>query len=258
MRQEDLVALENAVGLLEHASLATRLSSVVGKPLDLIGDFVPASAKRVISAATYKALEAALKVALRSMPYGPQSKANPLHKAMVTVSGAVSGAFGLPTLGVELPISTTVMLRSIADIARNEGEDIKAPEGTLECLQVFAFGGSPVRADASKHDYFALRALLAKSVTEAARFLAERGMFDEGAPVLVRFITSLASRYGVVVTQKAIAQALPVIGALGGAGVNYVFVDHFQKVALGHFTVRRLERAYGKDVVHAEYERVSA
>lgn len=257
MRQEDLLALEAAVQLLERASLAARLSNLVGKPLELIGDVIPASAKRVISAASYKALEGALKVALRSMPYGPQSEASVLHKALVTSSGAISGAFGLPTLAVELPVSTTIMLRSIADIARNEGEDIKVPEGALECLQVFALGGSPGRADASEHGYFAVSALLAKTITEAARFLAERGMFEQGAPVLVRFITSLACRYGVVVTQKAAAQAVPVIGALGGAGVNYLFIDHFQKVALGHFTVRRLERAYGKDIVRAEYDRIS-
>ena len=38
-------------------------------------------------------------------------------------SGAAGGAFGLASLPVELPVSTTIMLRSIADIARAEGED---------------------------------------------------------------------------------------------------------------------------------------
>jgi hypothetical protein len=52
----------------------------------------------------------------------------------------------------------------------------------------------------------------------------------------------------VVVTQKVAAQALPVVGALGGAAVNYAFIEHFQDVAQGHFTVRRLERVYGKDI----------
>jgi len=28
-------------------------------------------------------------------------------------------------------------------------------------------------------------------------------------------------------------------------------------VALGHFTVRRLERAYGKSLIQAEYERLA-
>ena len=102
-----------------------------------------------------------------------------------------------------------------------------------------------------------MRGVLAKSVTEAARYVAERGIVEEGAPILVRFITQVAARFGVVVTQKAAAQAMPVIGALGGAAVNYAFIEHFQDVARGHFTVRRLERAYGKGLVQKEYERLA-
>jgi hypothetical protein len=45
--------------------------------------------------------------------------------------------------------------------------------------------------------------------------------------------------------------------ALGGASVNYLFIEHFQETAQGHFTVRRLERAYGKDIVRTEYERLA-
>jgi hypothetical protein len=80
---------------------------------------------------------------------------------------------------------------------------------------------------------------------------------EEGSPVLVRFLANVASRFGVAVSQKVAAQALPVLGALGGASVNYVFVDHFQQVARGHFVVRRLERSYGKELVRQEYERLA-
>ena len=61
-----------------------------------------------------------------------------------------------------------------------------------------------------------------------------------------------------MVTQKLAAQAVPLIGALGGAAVNYAFIDHFQQIAGAHFTVRRLERRYGKDVVKAAYEKLAA
>jgi EcsC protein family len=81
-------------------------------------------------------------------------------------------------------------------------------------------------------------------------------VIEEGSPILVRFITQVASRFGLVVTQKLAAQAIPLVGALGGAAVNYAFIEHFQDVARGHFTVRRLERAYGK-VVRREYERLA-
>jgi hypothetical protein len=121
-------------------------------------------------------------------------------------------------------------------------------------VQVFALGGKIGPADASESGYFAVRGMLAKSITEAARFLAERGIIEEGAPVLVRFMAQVASKFGVVVTQKIAAQALPIIGALGGAAVNYAFIDHFQDVARGHFAVRRLERRYGKEAVREQYE----
>ena len=78
----------------------------------------------------------------------------------------------------------------------------------------------------------------------------------EGAPFLVRFLTQIASRFGVVVSQKIAAQAVAVVGALGGAAVNLAFIEHFQDVARGHFTVRRLERVYGADAVRAEYDRL--
>ena len=80
-------------------------------------------------------------------------------------------------------------------------------------------------------------------------------MIEAGSPALVRFITQVASRFGVTVTQKLAAQAVPVIGALGGAAVNYAFIEHFQDMARGHFAIRRLERVYGEDEVRREYER---
>jgi hypothetical protein len=50
--------------------------------------------------------------------------------------------------------------------------------------------------------------------------------------------------------------AVPAIGAAGGAAINLLFIDHFQDMAPGHFIVRKLERAYGAELVRAEYERL--
>ena len=57
-------------------------------------------------------------------------------------------------------------------------------------------------------------------------------------------------------SQKIAAQAVAVVGAVGGAAVNLAFIEHFQDVARGHFTVRRLERVYGAEIVRAEYDRL--
>jgi len=257
MTPDDLSSLGRAVHSLEHPGLAARLTNMVGKPIELMGHMLPAFASEAVATATSKGLEVALKVALRTMQQSPHAGSQVLHKALATASGAAGGAFGLATLPIELPVSTIIILRSIADIARSEGEDLSDPETALSCVQVFALGGRTGSVDASESGYFAVRGMLAKTVTEAARFIAERGVVEQGAPVLIRFITQVAARFGAVVTQKVAAQALPIVGALGGAAVNYAFIEHFQEMAKGHFTVRRLERAYGKDTVRAEYERMA-
>jgi len=179
-----------------------------------------------------------------------------LHRALAVASGAAGGTFGILSLPLELPVSTIIILRSILDIARSEGENLADPESSLSCVEVFGLGGRNETDDAAEGGYFVGRGVFATSVTEAARFIAERGIVEEGSPVLVRLIAQIASRFGFVVSQKAAAQTIPVIGALGGAAINYAFIDHFQSVARGHFTVRRLERKYGKDIVFDTYERL--
>ncbi len=52
---------------------------------------------------------------------------------------------------------------------------------------------------------------------------------------------------------KTAAQLVPVVGGIGGALINAVFIDHFQNMARGHFTVRRLERKHGPEIVRQKY-----
>lgn len=257
MNEEDLNALRAAAAVLEHPGLAARLAEIAGKPVELFTRALPDSASKAIAAGSTKAVNAALKVALRTMRNGKKPASGLLHKALVTTSGALGGSFGLAALPIELPISTIIMLRSIGDVARAEGEDLTNPETALNCLQVFALGGLKGQGDAANSGYFAVRGLLAKTVAEASRYLFDRGVIAEGAPVLVRLISQIASRFGVVVSQKLAAQSVPLLGAFGGAAVNYMFIDHFQEVARAHFAVRRLERRYGQETVRAAYERLS-
>ncbi len=175
------------------------------------------------------------------------------HKFAAATSGAVGGAFGLFALSVELPISTTIMLRSVADIAKSEGENIRHIETRLACLTVFAMGGRAASDDAAESGYFAARVAMAGAVSEASKFLAEKGMSKAGAPALIRLTSLIASRFGIVVSEKAAAQAIPIIGAASGALINTLFIEHFQNMARGHFIVRRLEKIHGAEPVRLAY-----
>ena len=172
-----------------------------------------------------------------------------IHTIAAAVSGAVGGAFGLPALAVELPIFTTIMFRSIADIAKSQGEDTQCIDTRLQCLTVFALGGSSKSDDAADSGYFALRGALATAVSDASKFLAQKGLSRVGTPPLVRLISALAARFGVLVSEKAAAQSIPIIGAASGALLNTLLIGHFQDMARGHFIVRRLERLYGAKTV---------
>jgi hypothetical protein len=257
MTPADQAALANAVEALERTSFAARVTSVLGRQIETAGKLVPAQISNVVAKATRSALKAAMHVALTSLRNRPHKDSRAFHRVLAAASGAAGGALGLASLPVELPVSTTVMLRSIADIARSEGEDLSSPEATLACLQVFALGGHSAGADMMDGGYFALRGLLAKSVSEAATYVAQKSVVDEAAPVLVRLMGQIAGRFGLVVSQKIAVQAVPVIGAIGGAAVNVAFTEHFQSLAKGHFTVRRLERLYSPEVVKREYERIA-
>jgi len=250
---DDLADLRYARFLLENVSLAARIANAVGTPIEKMFSVLPQGAADAIRAATNKALRAGLRFAVSTMGDRSRSSAEWIHTSVVMVTGAAGGAFGLPALAIELPVSTVVMLRSIVDIARSEGELVKTPEAGLACLEVFALGGRKGGDDAAESGYFVVRAALAKALAEAAEYIAERGLAREGAPAIVRFITQVAVRFGVPVSEKVMAQSVPVIGAAGGVVINLLFIDHFQDIARGHFIVRRLERKYGPETVKAAY-----
>ena len=281
LSEDDLAALRRAVQALERPGLAARLSAAAGTPIEMIGRSLPTPVMDAVAKGTEAALRTAIRVALATLPKDgspraasslpvPQTESEGRlkrlfgsgegkHRALAAVSGALGGAFGLATIAVELPVSTTLMLRSIAEIAREEGEDIGTPEGALACIQVFALGGGKLAsAEAgstlTESGYFAVRAALAKTMAEAAKYAGTITLADQSGPALMRFAAQVAARFGIVVSEKVAAQAVPILGAVGGAAVNTVFMNHFQSTARAHFTIRRLERRYGAPAVRAAYE----
>lgn len=254
---DDLATLKRAKTLLENPGLAARLTDLIGLPLEKGFRLLPAGwhlkINEIAQAALSKSVAAAV-LTLNNTPGKPSS--NAMHKLAVMATGGLGGLFGLPALSVELPVSTTIMLRSIADIARSESENIREPETRTACVTVFALGGPSVRDDAAESGYFAVRAALAHNVSKASEYLARQGMIDEGAPALVRLVVQVAERFSIQVSEKAAAQAIPAVGAAGGALINTLFINHLQDMARGHFIVRRLEKKYGHELVEETYRKL--
>ncbi len=255
--KNDLEEIEYAKSLLENQSLAMKASDLIGKPIEQGIDQLPIKAKTAISRATNKALQASLKVATATMQKKvPVTSSDIMHKLATATSGASGGFFGIAALPIELPLSTTIMLRSIMDIARSEGEDIDSIETQLACIEVFALSGPSTDDDAIDTGYFTVRTMLSNTIGEAAKYISKHGLVNEGAPIIIKLLSEITSRFGLQVSQKFIVQSVPVMGAFSGALINTVFMDHFQNMARGHFIIRRMERKFDKDIVRENYKKI--
>jgi hypothetical protein len=253
----DLRDLRHAKSLLENPSFTIRLSNLIGSPVEAAMTLLPKQVHQkidqVASAALFRALQVAIATTRRRSLSPPSNR---LHKALAGASGGIGGIFGLGALAIELPVSTTILLRSIVEIARSEGHDPSALETKLDCLEVFAFNGSKESPGANDTAYWVTRVALRQSLADAASHLAGKGIIDKSSPAIVRLVSAIASRYGVLISEEAAAKAMPIVGAVGGSVVNVIFMDHFQHMAQGHFIVRRLEKQYGSDEVQRKYAEI--
>ena len=256
---EDQQALIQAFEALEHPGLAARVSNFLGVPVTASLKLLPRSWSKALAGASEAAVARALDVALTSL--GPKlpmtAPRNSSHRMLSIVTGAAAGFFGLPALLVELPVTTIIMLRSIADVAQGEGEDLTELDARLACVHVLAFGGRSSEDTYAELGYYELRAALALHLSVVSRQVAARGV-NGHLPATVNLIRSIVARFGVVISEKAAFQMVPVLGAAAGALVNRAFMEHFQNVAGGHFMVRRLERKYGCEAVETAYRAIAA
>lgn len=253
-----LKELGEAREILEHRGIADRLTELIGAPITASIKMLPDSAEKTVYAAVDKSLSLALDFAVTTLGDKDPVAAKPRllsHKLMAGLSGAAGGAFGGATIAAELPVSTVLILRSVADIARSLGEDLTDLEARLACLEVFAL--DPGRSDDIDDDteigYLAVRLAMGRQIHEASQHVVKHGLSNKAAPPLVQFISTIGKRFGVVVSEKLAAQAIPVIGAVGGALINTYFIDHYQNLARAHFTIRRLEREHGAESIQAAY-----
>jgi hypothetical protein len=171
---EDIKALKAAKELLENPGMAAKITNLIGIPIEKGFKLLPKNWNTKIGNVTRDALMYSIKGALSTMG-STETDSYPIwHKFAATVSGGVGGAFGFSALAIELPISTTIMLRSIADIARANGEDLSDANVRLACLELFALGGPKSSDNAAESGYFAVRAALGRAVSKAAEFMAKK------------------------------------------------------------------------------------
>lgn len=182
---------------------------------------LPAPARARLDEAVRLALHTAYGAARSS--HARRAAGDRLHRTAAVAFGAAGGLGGLPTAIAELPVTTTMLLRSIQEIARDHGEDLDHEETRLACLRVLGSGGPLAEDDGTDFAFLGARLTLT-------------------GPALNRLIAQVAPRFLAVLGPRLAAMSIPAIGAVAGAGTNFAFVRYYQEMAHIHFALRRLAR----------------
>ncbi|NIZ14929.1 EcsC family protein, partial [Phaeobacter sp. HF9A] len=143
------------------------------------------------------------------------------NRWLSTTMGMIGGAAGLPGALIELPATTTFLLRSIQGVAAEYGFDPSAESLRFDAVEVFAAAGPMAHDDGADTGFLTLRL----------------GLSGAG---LSKLISAVAPRLAVALGPKLAAQMVPVLGAVAGGGVNYIYSGYYQEMAHVCFALRRL------------------
>jgi hypothetical protein len=209
--------------------LVTRLGGKIEAQLDQL----PPGFRQKVEQVTSEALKQSLKLAGhgRNAPdFGPRAA-----PALAALAGAVGGAGGIATALAELPVTVTMILHSILRAAEAEGFDTHLPEVQAEALRVLSSGGPLAEDDGVNTSFLGARLTLSGSAVH-------------------KILASIVPGFATVLSQKLVAQTIPVLGAVTGAALNTAFLTYYREVAHIRFSLLRLSIQHGAEPVRLAFE----
>jgi hypothetical protein len=197
-----------------------RLLNALGTSAEGLLNRLPSSVRNGLDGAAERALYLSLRAAEQSRRLAGDP-APWVNTALTSAFGAAGGFAGLSGALVELPATTTLLMRAIQGVAARQGFDPSSESVRFDCVRVFAAAGPLSEDDGSDLSFLSLRLTLT-------------------GPALQRMIATVAPRLAVSLGQKLAAQTVPVLGAVAGAGINYTYTRYYQEMAQVQFGLRRL------------------
>ncbi len=143
--------------------------------------------------------------------------------ALATAEGAATGLAGAAGMVPDILSLVAITLRAAGETATYCGFDITRPEERLEVLRVLDSVASS--GDARKQ-------IVVTPATRTASRLARQQS------------TQLLEQIGLKLTEKKLAQFLPLAGAIVGGGLNYLYTRNVCTTARHHYRERFLRRKY--------------
>ncbi len=240
--QRELVELLAIARIHEDArNPVLDFAAKAGARADQVVDWLPDNWEAKLENMVDLALRQAYAVASRTHRGGkrgkPHKNSEGWHRFLAGAAGALGGMGGVATTLADLSVSTTLILRSVQQIAASYGEDLADPRVRAQCIAVFGLGGPLTDDDSADTGMWAGRLALSRQTVSA-------------------MISAVAPAFGRRLSQGLLARAAPLIGAAAGAAINTAFTRYYQAMAHVHFRLRRLERRHDPAEVMACFERI--
>ncbi|WP_313136902.1 EcsC family protein [Paracoccus jeotgali] len=186
---------------------------------------LPSYLRKPIESAVAGAMRRTFKLASASRG-AVRDRGDWFNRLGTTAVGAVGGAAGLTGALIELPLTVTILLRAILEIAEEHGLDTNSDEIQTEALRIFASGGPLTDDDGTDTAFVAARLAV-------------------GGRALQTLISGFAPQVASRMLAKVGAQSVPVLGAVAGASINYTFARYYQELARVQFGMIRLAHETG-------------
>lgn len=210
---------------LDAGGLGMEAMALVGNSAESLIEKLPAFVRNRMDRITRAALDRAFKAASGSRRM-VRDRGDWFNRMASTLSGAAGGVGGFAGAMIEMPVTITLLLRAMLDIAVEHGLDPESEEVRMECLRIFAASGPMSEDDSTDLGLLAAR-------------LSVTGQTVQG------LISKVAPRLSISMGQKMAAQAAPIFGAVVGASINYTFARYYQELARVHFGIMRLSHETG-------------
>jgi len=175
-----------------------------------------------------------------------------LGSATTMAEGIPGAQLVIPSLLLtDVTSSMTLLSRHTCRIATAYGFSSKKPENLPHLVAAMA-----PQSETSDEGYLALKTAVLTSVRESGQFMSrtagmvlDRKVLEREAPQMIRLITYVADRLGIVITQKELGILVPIAGAVLNSSLNVAFQSVGHQTAKDYFRRLLLEDRYGDELV---------
>ncbi|MBL4889467.1 MAG: EcsC family protein [Candidatus Lindowbacteria bacterium] len=173
------------------------------------------------------------------------------------MGAATSLAEGIPGAQVLIPsliatdvaASMTLLSKHAGQVASCYGYSPRVPANRFHIIASMA-----PQSESPDEGYFTAKAAALETILEASAFVGSRSarmmnrkLMEKESPRLVRLISYVSRRLGIILTEKELGMLVPLAGAVLNGGLNVAFQKVGHSSAKDYFRLMYLEEKYGME-----------